>query len=142
MLEHLAHSSWLIPVAKEAYKSRAQIANSWEQAVTQIKGKKIEIAVTGLSAVPGQDSRPRLTALSDVFEAKRPVDGVVHVVANGFAGLRGARDEQTLIHDRRITTSRRRCGSLWTRSAATISIRMPCRLRPGWRISSGRVRSA
>jgi len=49
MLEPLSHSSWLIPVAKEAYKSRAQIATSWERALTHIKGKKIEIAVTGLS---------------------------------------------------------------------------------------------
>lgn len=148
MLEHLAHSSWLIPVAKEAYKSRAQIASSWERAVTQIKGKKIEIAVTGLSgagksvlldhlsgeafergyrppnrsvsldkdrmpakgfriglsAIPGQDSRPRLTALSDVFEAKRPVDGVIHVVPNGFASLRESATQQVLIHDLKVDT--------------------------------------
>ena len=45
----LEHSSWLIPVAKEAYKSRAQIAGTWERVVTRIKGKKMEIAVTGLS---------------------------------------------------------------------------------------------
>lgn len=148
MLEHLAHSSWLIPAAKEAYKSRSQIAGTWERVVTQIKGKKIEIAVTGLSGagktvlldhltgqafhrgysppgrsrslekgkipgkafrmglstIPGQDSRPRLVALSEVFETKRPVDGVIHVVSNGFISLREHASQQVLINDLKVDT--------------------------------------
>jgi len=148
MLEPLSHSSWLIPVAKEAYKSRAQIATSWERALTHIKGRKIEIAVTGLSGagktvlldhltgqafhrgykppgrsrslekgkvpakgfriglstIPGQDSRPRLAALSDVFEAKHPVDGVIHVVSNGFISLREHTSQQVLISDLKVDT--------------------------------------
>lgn len=148
MLEPLSHSSWLIPVAKEAYKSRAQIATSWERALTQIKGRKIEIAITGLSGagktvlldhltgqafhrgykppgrsralekgkvpakgfrislstIPGQDSRPRLAALSEVFEAKYPVDGVIHVVSNGFISLREHASQQVLISDLRVDT--------------------------------------
>lgn len=148
MLEPLSPSSWLIPAAKEAYKSRAQIAGTWERVVTQVKGKKIEIAVTGLSGagktvlldhltgqafhrgytppgrsrslekgkmpakgfrmglstIPGQDSRPRLAALSEVFETKRPLDGVIHVVSNGFISLREHASEQVLVNDLGVDT--------------------------------------
>jgi len=148
MLEPLSHSSWLIPVAKEAYKSRAQIAGTWERIVTKVKGKKIEIAVIGLSGagktvlldhltgqafhrgysppgrsrslekgrmpakgfriglstIPGQDSRPRLAALSEVFETKRPIDGVIHVVPNGFISLREHASEQVLVNDLGVDT--------------------------------------
>jgi len=148
MLEPLSHSSWLIPVAKEAYKSRAQIAGTWERVVTRVKGKKMEIAVTGLSGagktalldhltgkafhlgykppglsfslekgdmpakgfriglstIPGQDSRPRLAALPKVFETKRPIDGVIHVVSNGFISLRERASQQVLINDLGVDT--------------------------------------
>lgn len=148
MLEPLSHSSWLIPVAKEAFKSRAQIAGAWEQVVTQVKGKKIEIAVTGLSGagktvlldyltgkafqlgykppgrslslekgkmpakgfrlglstIPGQVSRPRLVALPEVFEKKRPIDGVIHVVSNGFISLREHASQQVLVSDMGVDT--------------------------------------
>ncbi len=148
MLEPISHSSWLIPAAKEAYKSRAQIAGHWERIVTQIKGKKIEIAVTGLSGagktvlldhltgqayhrgytppgrsrsaetgkmsakgfrlglstIPGQDSYVRQTAIANIFEAKRPVDGVIHVVSNGYIEEREAAAREVLIEDLHITT--------------------------------------
>ena len=148
MLEPISHSSWLIPAAKEAYKNREQIAGTWERIVTRIKGKKIEIAVTGLSGagktvlldhltgeafhrgytppgrsrsqeqgkmpakgfriglstIPGQGSHPRLTAISKVFEAKRPVDGVIHVVSNGFISLREKAAQQALIDDLGVST--------------------------------------
>jgi len=148
MLEPISHSSWLIPAAKEAYKSRAQIASNWERIVTLIKGKKIEIAVTGLSGagktvlldyligeafsrgytppgrsrssetgrvpakgfriglntVPGQGSHVRLTAIAKIFETKRPVDGVIHVVSNGYITEREATTREVLAEDFHITT--------------------------------------
>ena len=44
----------------------------------------------GYRVVPGQASRPRLEALDRVFTNKEPVDGVIHVVANGHASVREA----------------------------------------------------
>ncbi len=148
MLEPISHSSWLVPAAKEAYKSRAQIASNWERIVTLIKGKKIEIAVTGLSGagktvlldhltgqafsrgytppgrsrssetgkvpakgfrialntVPGQESHIRLTALTKIFETKRPVDGVIHVVSNGYITQREGTAREVLVKDFHVTT--------------------------------------
>jgi len=148
MLEPISRSSWLIPAAKEAYKSRAQIADNWERIVTLIKGKKIEIAVTGLSGagktvlldhltgqayhrgytppgrsrssetgkmpakgfriglntIPGQDSRVRQTAIAKIFETKRAVDGVIHVVSNGCISEREAAAREVLTEDLHVAT--------------------------------------
>ena len=149
MIEPISHSAWLIPAVKEAYKSREQIANTWERVVTQIKGKKIEIAITGLSGagktvlldhltgqayhrgyappgrsrssetgkmpakgfriglntIPGQDSRIRQTAIAKIFEAKRPVDGVIHVVSNGYVSEREAAAREVLAEDWHVATT-------------------------------------
>lgn len=148
MLEPISHTSWLVPAVKEAYKSREQIAGTWERIVTQIRGKKIEIAVTGLSGagktvllqhltgeafhrgynppgrsrssetghmpakgfriglntIPGQGSHPRLTAIAKIFETKRPVDGVIHVVSNGYVSEREATAREVLSEDLHITS--------------------------------------
>ncbi len=148
MLEPVSHSSWIIPAVKEAYKSREQLAGAWERVVTRIRGKKIEIAVTGLSGagktvlldhltgqafhrgysppgrsrssekgqvpakgfriglntIPGQGSHPRLTAAAKVFETKRPVDGVIHVVSNGYISLREPAAREALLRDLGMTT--------------------------------------
>lgn len=148
MLEPISHSSWLIPTVKEAYKSRAQIASHWESIVTLIKGKKIEIAVTGssgagktvlldhltgqayhrgytppgrsrssetgkmpakgfrigLNTIPGQDSPVRQTAIAKIFETKRAVDGVIHVVSNGYLSEREAAAREVLTEDLHIAT--------------------------------------
>ena len=148
MIEPILHSAWLIPAVKEAYKSREQIASNWERIVTQIKGKKIEIAVTGLSGagktvlldhltgqayhrgyappgrsrssetgkmpakgfriglstIPGQDSRIRQTAIAKIFETKRPVDGVIHVVSNGYVSQHETTAREVLAEDLHITT--------------------------------------
>ncbi|MGI4791185.1 MAG: GTPase [Janthinobacterium lividum] len=148
MIEPISHSAWLIPAVKEAYKSREQIASNWERIVTQIKGKKIEIAVTGLSGagktvlldhltgqayhrgyappersrssetgkmpakgfriglstIPGQDSRIRQTAIAKIFETKRPVDGVIHVVSNGYIIEREAAAREVLAEDLHVAT--------------------------------------
>jgi len=41
-----------------------------------------------LQVVPGQDALPRSEAFDSLFLSKTAVDGVIHVVANGFASLR------------------------------------------------------
>ncbi|MER7586916.1 GTPase [Micromonospora sp. NPDC127501] len=46
-------------------------------------GNKMAITV-----IPGQLSQPRLEHLAQAFDTKQPVDGVVHVVCNGFAAQR------------------------------------------------------
>ena len=146
MIEHLP--SWVVPVTKEAYKSRKEIAGSWAKIVDRIKGKKIEIAVTGQSgagktvlldhltgtayhhgykppglshsletgkvpakgfrlgvnAIPGQDSPPRFTAIAKVFEAKQPIDGLIHVVSNGFVSQRSPAARQVLVRDQGLDT--------------------------------------
>ncbi len=148
MLEHISHSTWLIPAAKEAYKSRGQIAGTWERIVTKIRGKKIEIAVTGLSGtgktvlldhltgqafnrgynppgrsrspeighmpakgfriglntIPGQGSHIRRTATTKIFRARRPVDGVIHVVSNGYISERETAAREILQEDLNITS--------------------------------------
>ena len=58
----------------------------------------------GLNTIPGQDSRPRLAALAEVFETKRPVGGVIHVVSNGFISLREHASQQALINDLKVDT--------------------------------------
>jgi GTPase SAR1 family protein len=40
------------------------------------------------SVVPGQDSPQRTDSLMDVFQGDKPVDGIIHVVCNGFTALR------------------------------------------------------
>ena len=49
-----------------------------------------------MTVVPGQDSPARLEVTDDLFGAK-PVDGVVHVVANGFVELRSGAARETLV---------------------------------------------
>lgn len=53
--------------------------------VREVTDRRVRLAV-----VPGQESAPRLTAVRDLFLSEKPVDGFVHVVANGFVTLRSA----------------------------------------------------
>jgi hypothetical protein len=57
-----------------------------------------------VEVVPGQGSPNRSAALDKLFKGKRPVDGVVHVVANGFARIRTGIHQ--LIKDANIKTVR------------------------------------
>lgn len=41
-------------------------------------------------AIPGQQSPVRVQGLDDLFNAKRPVAGLLHVVANGYSQLRSS----------------------------------------------------
>lgn len=47
-----------------------------------------------LTAIPGQDTAVRVRALDDLFNTKRPIAGLIHVVANGYSFVRSefARD--------------------------------------------------
>ena len=47
--------------------------------------------------LPGQEERPRLEAIEDVFRGKNAVSGVVHVVANGFIELRSQAAREFLV---------------------------------------------
>ncbi|MEA5535393.1 GTPase [Crocosphaera sp. XPORK-15E] len=126
--------SWILPLAEEAYANREEILSNWEKFKTQLTGKQISIAVTGLpgvgksvlcdylsekayqrnystpgksedlennniaaknikirlSTIPGQDSPNKLAALDEIFHEEYPIDGVIHVVANGYSSLRSA----------------------------------------------------
>lgn len=50
-----------------------------------------------LTVVPGQEAPPRFQALDELFEGKKPIDGIIHVVANGFIELRGEDSKKVLI---------------------------------------------
>jgi hypothetical protein len=70
-----------------------------ERGVAIVGKKKMKVVV-----VPGQDANPRHVALDELFTGKYPVDGVVHVVANGFATVRTPGAIQTLIQTLKINT--------------------------------------
>ena len=52
---------------------------------TKIKGSSARMI---LSVIPGQESPERHESLDAVFESKRRVDGIIHVVCNGYTTLR------------------------------------------------------
>jgi GTPase SAR1 family protein len=53
----------------------------------KVSGKKLTI---NLRIVPGQDSPKKLEAFDTLFDQDSPVDGVIHVVANGFTTSRSS----------------------------------------------------
>lgn len=62
-------------------------------------GKRLRITV-----VPGDESQPRLEALDTLFAKGKAVNGVVHVVANGFVDVYEKVSRETLIINRKLTT--------------------------------------
>lgn len=66
------------------YKPPGQ-SEAKEAAKMKASGKRYRV-----TTVPGQQSQPREETLDDLFKGKDPVDGVLHVVANGFATKRTA----------------------------------------------------
>ena len=54
--------------------------------------------------VPGQEATPRYETLDRLFDAKTPVDGIVHVVCNGFATVRNPFARETLARDTGLDT--------------------------------------
>jgi hypothetical protein len=57
-----------------------------------------------VTVIPGQESPSRHVAVEELFQGKHPVDGVVHVVANGFSEIRNRVAKQALIDDAKLTT--------------------------------------
>ena len=57
-----------------------------------------------ISVVPGQIAEPRYVALDNLFKAKDVPQGVVHVVAQGFAAVRNQDAARVLVKDAKITT--------------------------------------
>ncbi len=57
-----------------------------------------------VSVVPGQNAQPRLLALDSIFGGRHPVQGVVHVVGNGFATVRTKGAVEVLTRDLKLTT--------------------------------------
>ncbi len=61
-----------------------------------------------LTTVPGQDFGPRYAAIEELFEGDNPVDGVVHVVAMGFAQVR-EEIARELFSEEGLTTTAQYC---------------------------------
>ena len=143
--------SWILPVAKEAYENREEVANTWDKLRKVFDGKETTIAVTGLlgsgksllcdyltgkayqrdyqkpgkseklekgkvstknlnirlATVPGQDSPSKLQALDELFDQDAPIDGVIHVVANGFTNVRSAFGQELLTRKNALTIYRK-----------------------------------
>lgn len=59
-----------------------------------------------LTVVPGQEASPRFEALDTLFEGKKPVDGIIHVVANGFIEFRAEASEKVLVESGIDTTDK------------------------------------
>ncbi len=51
-----------------------------------------------LSVLPGQDSPNKLFALDELFDGEVAVDGVIHVVANGFSTIRSPFAQQLALN--------------------------------------------
>jgi GTPase SAR1 family protein len=57
-----------------------------------------------LSVIPGQDDFPRLQSLDEIFLGKKGVDGVIHVVSNGFVEERSLEARNLLIKETKLQT--------------------------------------
>lgn len=73
----------------------------------------------GLAVVPGQEMPVRRETLADLFDGRKPLDGVVHVVANGFARPREFLAEQAL--DEAGTTLQELREAVWDREATVLA---------------------
>jgi 50S ribosome-binding GTPase len=74
-----------------------QQSQKHEESKAKSKGKKII-----LTTVPGQDAEPRHVALDRLFQSKQPVEGVIHVVANGYARVRSETARRVMARELKI----------------------------------------
>jgi hypothetical protein len=93
LLDHLTGAAF-----KKGYQIPLQ-SQSLEKGKIASGKQRIRVAV-----VPGQDAQPRLEGLDKLFGGKRGVQGVVHVVGNGFASVRTPGAIQILVRDLKLTT--------------------------------------
>lgn len=92
LLDHLTGTAF-----KAGYTPPGQ-SKAKETGKVHRQGKRLS-----LSAVPGQESAPRLEATDDLF-GENAVDGVIHVVANGFTDIRNEVAKEALIKQGNLVT--------------------------------------
>ena len=68
------------------------------------KSLKKEKPKMALSVLPGQDDFPRLQGLDEIFLGKKGVDGVIHVVSNGFIDERSSVTRELLVKESKLQT--------------------------------------
>lgn len=57
-----------------------------------------------ISVLPGQMDSPRIQGINEIFHDKKAVDGVIHVVCNGFVDIRSSTAREFLIKDQNLKT--------------------------------------
>jgi len=57
-----------------------------------------------ISVLPGQMDSPRLQGISEIFLDKKTVDGVIHVVCNGFVDVRDPTAREFFIKEQNLET--------------------------------------
>jgi len=69
------------------------------------KGKvRKENRKMAISVLPGQMDSPRMQGINEIFLDKNVVDGVIHVVCNGFVDVRDKTAREFLIKDQSLKT--------------------------------------
>jgi energy-coupling factor transporter ATP-binding protein EcfA2 len=57
-----------------------------------------------LSVIPGQDSPQRTDGLEGVLQGKKPIDGIMHVVCNGYTTIRDLGAREYLVKNKGLDT--------------------------------------
>jgi hypothetical protein len=70
-----------------------------ESGKVSAKGKRI-----GFRIIPGDSASPRRESIDGLFLGKKPVDGVIHVVANGYIETRKRVARTALVEDFKLDT--------------------------------------
>jgi len=100
LLDHLTGKPYKI-VGKEIKYDYTPPLQSQASETGKAKAKKKRIVLT---TVPGQDAEPRHIAIDKLFNTREPVDGVIHVVGNGYARVRTESGRRALIRDLGVDT--------------------------------------
>lgn len=88
LLDHMSGSAF-----HANYRPPSQ-SQSMETGRIVAPGQRISISV-----VPGQESGPRQKALQELFRGEDPVEGVIHVAANGFIDVRNEESRRVLLEN-------------------------------------------
>jgi GTPase SAR1 family protein len=83
---------------KQGYKP-PKPSQSVEKGKVRKSNRKMAISV-----LPGQSDQPRLQGINEIFHDKKGVDGVIHVVCNGFIDVRDKTAREFFIKDKKIDT--------------------------------------
>jgi hypothetical protein len=88
LFDHLSGEAY-----KHGYKPPGK-SEEEESGKVSAKGKRI-----AFRTVPGDSASPRRESIDSLFLGKKPVDGVIHVVANGFVEVRKPVAQTALVRD-------------------------------------------